>query len=181
MIRRALVAGLAVLAACTPFRGTLDRTEREKPTHGISTIVDVQVAKHDLYDRIVFTFDSLPVRSDTLAFEGGVPGYRIYYTPELQNLQCGSGRPIFAGGVPLLVQFQPAQAHDVQDGRPTVTWQDSTFGFPAINRVHLTCDFEADLQFLIGVRGSLGERPTHQYRVFEMDNRLVLDLEHGAQ
>jgi hypothetical protein len=165
------MACFVAMLACPlrPFTGTTEPTNIDRPEHGISTLLDVRVAKHRGYDRIVFEFDSSK-RDSMGVFEGGVPGYRIGY-PLIEVYQCGSGEPVFAHGTPLVVQLLPAQAHTTE-GKPTIQWRDSTFNLISVRRAQVICDFEADVQFLFGIQG------THPYRVLELDNRLVIDVLH---
>jgi hypothetical protein len=167
-----IILGLLWLTGCRPFKGSTDPVNVEKPQHGISTLLDVRVAQHNGYDRIVFEFDSTHHDQDNV-FEGGVPSYHIGY-PLIEVYQCGSGEPVFAGGTPFVVQFQPAQAHTVE-GKPTLGWRDQSFGFPAVRRAQVICDFEADVQFLFGIQG------THVFRVFELKGTMALGPDAGER
>ena len=71
----------------------------------------------------------------------------------------------------LAVQLTPAQAYDDR-GRATVRDRDRTPRLPLVRQLKLTCDFEGDVTWTLGVA-----RP-NRYRVMELSNpaRLVVDI-----
>lgn len=116
------------------------------------------------YDRVVFEFtgDSLP-------------GYRVQYTTGPVQ-RCGSGDPVTVAGTErLLVRFEPAQAHDEQ-GNPTppLAARHSAPGLPAVREMTLICDFEGQVEWVLGITAP------SPYRVSELaaPPRLVLDVGH---
>ena len=159
---------LPLLAACTSktdqFADTPppDRYEKPaKPGLGVVVLSKVRVAGHQGFDRVVFEFQG-----------GDVPGYRIAYVDKA--VQCGSGEPVKLAGEALLeVQLTPARAH-TEAGKPTVRNRERRLDFPSLKELESTCDFEADVTWVLG----LGSRKA--FRVLALTNpaRLVLDIKH---
>ena len=120
----------------------------------------VRTGRHDGYDRVVFEFADL------------VPGYLVERAVDPH--QCGSGNPIDIGApVALRVRFRSAVAH-TEEGRPTVADRDRRPGLAVLRTARLTCDFEGDVEWLLGL-----ERATEvRVLVLESPARLVLDLRH---
>lgn len=115
------------------------------------------------YDRVVFEFTG-----------DSVPGYVVEYATRPAQ-RCGSGDPVsVAGAGRLVVRFEPARAHDNQ-GHPSLTAREYTLDLPAVTEMKLICDFEGQVEWLLGVSA------TAQYRVTELTGpaRLVLDVRHS--
>jgi len=115
------------------------------------------------YDRVVFEFagDSLP-------------GYHIEYATR-PVVRCGSGDPVaVSGGGRLVVRFEPARAHDDQ-GNAAVAPLPRAMAprLPAVKELQLVCDFEGQVEWVLGVAA------TAPYRVTEAPPRLMLDVRHG--
>ena len=145
-----------------PFEGTTAPTMRRATITGLSTQTAVRAGRQQGFDRVVFEFGS-----------GGLPGYTIEYVGRPIR-QCGSGNAVsVAGSAWLRVGMTPARAHD-DDGQATVAERALSPGLPAVRALRLTCDFEAVLEWVIGV----DERKP--YRVLELRNpdRLVVDILH---
>jgi len=144
------------------FKGTDGITEKKQLNLKPVILKDVRTGVHGNFDRIVFEF-------------GGdvVPGYRIEYI-EKPARDCGAGEvvPISTNGI-LLIAIQPAQAHS-ESGVPTIANRQQAPGLPVLKEMKLICDFEADVQWLLGVAS------TNNYRVLELSNpaRLVIDVGH---
>ena len=163
LLRTASVALLALgpapaLAAQTGWAAGV--TERSHAGTGTTTLREVRVGQHRGFDRGVWEFAG-----------GRVPGYRILYVDRPVR-QCGSGHPVqLAGQGWLEVRLTPAQAHDDQ-GKPTVRDRERTPKLPLVRQLKLTCDFEGDVTWTLGVA-----RP-NRYRVLELSNpaRLVVDI-----
>ena len=103
------------------------------------------------YDRVVFEFTG-----------DSVPGYRVAYTTGPVQ-RCGSGDPVTVAGTGrLVVRFEPAQAHDAP-------------GLPAIRELTLVCDFEGQVEWVLGIAAPSA------YRVAELTQpaRLVLFVRHA--
>jgi hypothetical protein len=127
----------------------------------VATLQDVRVGRHDGFDRLVFEFDR------------NVPGYHLEYV-DRPAYACGSGEAVYLDGDAwLLVRFQPARAHN-DAGAATMAFRRATFEQPALREAAMTCDFEADVSWLLGMRAPAG------YRIVELGDppRLVLDLRH---
>jgi len=108
------------------------------------------------YDRVVFEFSG-----------DSVPGYRVRYTTGPVQ-RCGSGDPVAVAGTGrLLVRFEPAEAHEAQ--------RHSTPGLPAVRELTLICDFEGQVEWVLGIAAP------SLYRVSELGApaRVVLDVSHG--
>src|SRR6266487_1991762 len=113
------------------------------------------------YDRVVFELAG-----------DSVPGYRVEYAAgPVRN--CASGDVVsVAGSTRLVVHLEPARAHDDQ-GNPVPRQRDLVPGLPVVREVKLVCDFEGQVEWVLGL-------PAKQpYRVTELAGRLVLDVKQG--
>jgi len=145
-----------------PRAGTTGPTVRRGSITGVSTQTAIRVGRQEGFDRVVFEFGS-----------GGLPGYTIEYV-ERPIRQCGSGNAVsIAGAAWLRVAMTPARAHD-DAGNVTVAERTLAPALPAVRQLRLTCDFEARLEWVVGVSGR------KQYRVLELRNpdRVVVDILH---
>jgi hypothetical protein len=144
-----------------PFEGSTDRVQSD-PGRAIATQTDVRVARHDGFERIVFEFrDSLP-------------GYVIEYASD-QPMQCGSGDPVSVEGSAVLrVRFTPGVAHEMigENARVTVTRREWKPGLAVVREMKLTCDFEAELEWVLG----LSEKAPFRVITLLDPARVVLDL-----
>lgn len=127
------------------------------------TLRTVRTAAHENFDRVVFEFT-----------ESGLPGYRVAYV-EKPIRNCGAGEEVSVNGSAfLLIQILPANAH-TQTGEVTTSPQpERVFNLPVMKELKLLCDFEADVQWIVGVTSA------NRYRVMELLNpaRLVVDVKH---
>lgn len=115
------------------------------------------------YDRVVFEFTG-----------DSVPGYRVEYTTAPVQ-RCGSGDPVTVAGTGrLIVRFEPAQAHD-EHGNLAPAERHRTPGLTAVRELTLTCDFEGQVAWVLGIAAP------SEYRVSELTGpaRLVLDVRHA--
>jgi hypothetical protein len=125
------------------------------------TLREVRSARNEGFDRVVFQFDG-----------DQVPGYHIEYIDK-PVLKCGSGDPTAVAGQGWLqVRIQPAQAHE--NAQVTVAERERKPELPVLQELELTCDFEADVTWVLGVRSP------NKYRVLELHQptRLVVDIQH---
>lgn len=147
-----------------PFQGARDPVEAPAQGSGIPfpVLTDVRTGAHSDYDRITFEFDG-SLR----------PHYRVeYITPPATG--CGSGEPATIAGAALLqVRFTPANAHDEQ-GALTIDATEVTPALTTLLEAEETCDFEADVQWALGLSQEV------DFRVLELDNppRIAVDVGH---
>jgi hypothetical protein len=142
-----------------PPRTWTTQTTQVSRQSGVSTLRDVRVATHGGFDRVVFTF------------EGDVPGYHVEYV-DRPSYTCGSGEAVYLDGDAwLLVRMRPAQAH-TDAGEPTIGERRRRFGMPVLREGMMTCDFEADVSWVLGLTAPGG------YQLAELDkpSRLVVDV-----
>jgi len=136
--------------------------EHKAVPRAVALLTDVRAARHPGFDRIVFEFGS-----------GSPPGYHLEYIDKPVR-QCGSGEvtPI-AGDGWLEVRFEPADAH-TPSGAPTIAKRDRKVDLEVVKELEQTCDFEAHVTWVLGVR-----RPS-KYRVLALNQpvRLVVDVQH---
>ena len=147
----------------TGFAGTTSAVHRPRPGVPPRILRAVDAKVNPGYDRVTFEFtgDSLP-------------GYHVEYTSGPVR-RCGSGDPVVvAGAGRLVVRLEPAQAHD-ERGNAMFTERDRTLGLPAVKDMKLVCDFEGQVEWVLGVAVA------GPYRVSELAGpaRLVLDVRHG--
>jgi hypothetical protein len=144
------------------FEGTAGIEKKTRSELDPATLTEVRAALHKNFDRIVFEFSG-----------DAVPGYHIEYVDKPAR-QCGSGEPVSAtGDALLLIRVLPANAHNEQ-GQPTIENRELKLNLPVMKEAKLICDFEADVEWLVGVG-----KP-NKYRVLELLNpsRLVIDIKH---
>jgi hypothetical protein len=144
------------------FEGTSGTVVRDGAGKPVATLRDVRVAEHQGFDRVVFEFE-----------EETIPGYHVEYVDKPVRA-CGSGEPVaLAGDAWLEIRIQPARAHD-DEGRPTIAERDRMPGLRIVRQLRATCDFEADVTWVLGVASP------NRYRVLELRSpaRLVVDVKH---
>ena len=145
------------------FEGTTGVTEKKRSERPPVTLRTVRTATHENFDRVVFEFA-----------ESGLPGYRIAYVGKpVRN--CGAGAEVSVrGNASLLIQMLPANAHTQTGEVTTYPERERVLSLPVMKEMKLICDFEADVQWILGVASP---KP---YRVLELLNpaRLVVDVKH---
>jgi hypothetical protein len=132
------------------------------PPKEVALLSDVRAARHEGFDRIVFEFAG-----------GSPPGYHLEYIDKPVR-KCGSGdATAIAGDGWLEVRFEPANAHTTA-GAPAIAHRDQLVDMVVVKQLQQTCDFEAVVSWVIGVR-----RP-NPYRVLALNDptRLVVDVRH---
>ncbi len=137
-----------------------DTAVRRAAPAGQAVVTDASVGGHDEYDRFVLEFSDRQLPGYTVAFEPGTPR------------QCGSGAPVALSGTAVLtVSLRSAAAHDGA-GKPTVRERSLHPGLPVMRAVRLTCDFEGEVSWALGLAS---RRP---FRVFSLEGppRLVVDV-----
>lgn len=132
---------------------------------GVATLTAVRTAPRPALgvERVVFELDGATL-----------PAYRVEYV-EGPATQCGSGRSVpLAGDAVLVVRLHHTRAHAEREGAlvPTVTDRDRTLAQPVMKQLTLTCDFEGETTWALGLAG---RRP---FRVLELraPTRLVVDV-----
>jgi len=159
-------ATLASASQDTTFAGTTAPLQRLRPARaGVPAVMlrSVTAASARGYDRLVFELSS-----------DSAPGYRVEYAAGPVR-SCGSGDVVSVAGTQhLVVRFEPARAHDDQ-GNPIPQQRDLALGLPAVKQVKLVCDFEGQVEWVLGVATA------QPYRVTELAGpaRLLLDVKHG--
>jgi hypothetical protein len=121
---------------------------------------EIRTGQHPAFDRVVFEFEG-----------NRVPGYHVEYVDRPVRT-CGAGEVVQVEGYGyLLVQMMPAQAH-TNDGKPTIKQREIAPNLPLIKQLKILCDFEADVQWILGLSSP------NRYRVLELSNpaRLVVDV-----
>lgn len=143
-------------------RWTAGVTRERRPPAPPGILSEIRTARHEAFDRVVFTFAG-----------ERVPSYRIEYVDSPVH-QCGSGEPTpIAGDGQLSVSFTGARAHDAR-GRATVSERERKLSLPVLREVEITCDFEGEVTAVLGVAAP------NRYRVLELSGptRLVVDVRH---
>jgi len=163
-VRGAEAAVVATAQDTGTFAGTTGVVRRTRAPGAPPAILRaVRVTDEAGYDRVSFLFagDSLP-------------GYHVEYATRAV-VRCGSGNPVsIAGTARLLVRLEPAQAHD-ERGNATVGDRERAPGLPAIKEMKLVCDFEGQVEWVLGVAAAT------PYRILEAAGpaRLTLDVRHA--
>ena len=135
----------------------------QRPAAGAVTLVGVRAASHAGYDRVVFEFAG-----------GDRPWIHVEYVDRPVR-DCGAGEVVpLAGDAWLLVRFYPMNAHD-ESGQPTAGPREHAFRLPIVIEAKRTCDFEAVVEYVMGVTSP------NRYRVIELTGppRVVVDVRHG--
>ena len=146
-----------------PFQGTTAAIDKPGAAPPVYVLRAVRVGAQAGFDRVVFEF-----AGDT------TPGYRVEYADPPAR-ECGSGNEVSVmGGALLIVRLRPAKAHDDR-GNVTIAERARAPALPAVKEMKLICDFEAQVEWALGVAGRT------PYRVLELRGppRLVLDLRHA--
>lgn len=145
------------------FEGTAGSTEKKNPNAtGAAILKDVRSARHANYDRVVFEFEG-----------SQLPNFKIEYIDKPVRA-CGSGNVVpFAGDAWFSVRLSGANAH-TDAGEATVKDRVRSPNLPIVKDLKLICDFEAEVQWVMGVSSP------NKYRVLELKNpaRLVVDIRH---
>jgi hypothetical protein len=140
------------------FTGTLGTVHRSHAANHVNQILKVESSCCASFDRLVFFVDGIHQ-----------PTYTVKYAqPPFSD--CGSGNThAVPGSAFLTIKMTPAQGHG--NGQATVP-RETSLHCPNLKHLSVTCDFEADLTFVVGLNT---KKP---YRVIELQNptRLLLDV-----
>lgn len=158
-------------AAAEPAPGQPPAAPQEAWTAGVTdrvrtmprpvTLRDVRVGVNQGFDRLVLEF----LGSD-------VPGYRVEYVDRPVR-HCASGDAVSIAGDGLLaITLRGTQAHD-ERGEVTVSPRERRLQMPLVKEYEFTCDFEGEVQVVLGVASP------NRYRVTELQNptRLIVDVQ----
>lgn len=140
---------------------TAGRVDVQRTSPKSLTLREVREGLNEGFDRVVFQFDG-----------DQVPGYQLEYIDK-PIIKCGSGEPTdIAGQAWLQVRLVPAQAHE--GGNVTVAQRERKPKLPLIEEMKLTCDFEGEVTWVLGVKHP------NKYRIMELrePTRLVVDVQH---
>ena len=144
------------------FTGTAGITDKQYKVNSVAILKGVRTSENQNYDRIVFEF-----------YGNEIPSYHIEYIDKPVR-QCASGNvaPIKGDGG-LNIKFTPAQAHN-DNGQVTVKNREQLLNYKVIKEIEITCDFEAELNWVVGVASP------NKYRALELSNpaRIVIDIKH---
>ena len=128
-------------------------------------LADVQIGRHEGFDRVVFAFRG-----------NGVPGYRVEYV-DPPITEDASGKVVEVDGDAFLfVRMEPASAYDMEAGEASYTGparlDGSDAGTSEVQEVVKTGDFEAVLGWVIGLADEV------DFRVYTLTNpgRIVVDV-----
>ena len=144
----------------TDVAWTIGTTNTKRNVSGVTTLSAIRIAQQDTFDRFVLEFAGTEL-----------PSYHVEYV-DRPIRDCGPGDVVqVAGDAWLLIRLDPARAHDDQ-GRVTLEQRRAKPNLPILLEAHLICDFEAQVEWVLGVSSPLG------YRVSELTQpaRLVIDL-----
>lgn len=149
----------------TPGQFTAGIVAESRPGIEPVTLREVRAFSHEVFDRVVWEFDDL-----------NVPGYHLEYVDRPVR-ECGSGEVVeVAGEGWLRVRLEPARAHEFIGERAQVTVRDRDrrYDFPILRQLTIICDFEAQVEWVLGVSSP------NRYRVTELHEpaRLVVDVLH---
>jgi hypothetical protein len=127
---------------------------------GVAGLASVRSARHADFDRVVIEFSG-----------DDLPDYHVEYV-DRPIRQCGSGHVVEVPGDGwLAIRLEPARAHD-DEGRATLENRLVRPDLPNVVEIRLICDFEAHVDWVLGVRSP------NPFRVLELHEpmRLVIDV-----
>ena len=160
---RRLTIGLAaaVLAGGTVTTGafahsTTSTTAKVVTRHPSPTpaVTGVRWASHTGYDRVVFDID------------GGAPGYDVRYVTSPAT--CAKGDAVNLGTARYLqVKLTPATAHSLSNTTRSPY-------LPTLKKLRKTCDFEADVTYVLGLDHKAGFHVT----TLTGGTRIYVDIAH---
>jgi hypothetical protein len=127
---------------------------------------DVDLARHEGYDRVVFRF------------KNAVPGYRVAYV-EPPLTEDGSGAPVKVDGTAFVsVRMEPASGFDLETGEGVLVYKGprrisgEDAGTSVVRELVRTGDFEAVLTWAVG----LGDKVDFRVLTLEDPPRLAVDF-----
>jgi hypothetical protein len=155
------------------FEGSLAAVERAAQADVVQTLMAVRSARHEGFDRIVFEFAPQPAKPGKSGGPIALPGYHVSFIDKPAR-DCGSGEPFWlAGDAWLEVRMSGVNAH-TEAGSPTIAVRKQLTDLPVLAELRQTCDFEAMVTWVLGVRSP------NRFRVLELNDppRIVVDVAH---
>lgn len=146
------------------FKGIVGISEKKRADIEPVLLKAVRTGRHESFDRVVFEFEG-----------NVVPGYQIEYVDKPVR-DCGQGAVVpIAGDGFLMIRLQPSNAH-TEAGEASVQNRQQTPNLPILKELKLICDFEAEVQWILGLASP------NRYRVLELTSpaRLVVDIAHKS-
>ncbi|MFF7214718.1 hypothetical protein ACFZAU_29955 [Streptomyces sp. NPDC008238] len=158
-------AAAAPAAVCPTGWGSLPKSGTDAD---LGALTDIRAGRHECYDRVVF--DVPTAGTDAI-------GYTVQYVDAVH--QDGSGRVIPVSGGAIIEIRVAAPSYDPQTGAATYPGRagrtlpgvDLT-GYRTFRDARFASSFEGDTQVGLGVRARL------PFRVFQLPDRLVVDVAH---
>ncbi|MEU4098396.1 hypothetical protein [Streptomyces sp. NPDC026673] len=153
------------VSACPTGWGSLSKSAADAE---LGSLTDIRTGRHECYDRMVF--DVPTTGPDAI-------GYTVQYVDAVY--QDGSGRLIPVSGGAIIEIRVAAPSYDPETGGATYPGRagrplpgvDLT-GYRTFRDAKFASSFEGDTQVGLGVRARL------PFRVFELSDRLVVDVAH---
>lgn len=172
MLRKAIVSVLVVLAGMvvTPASAapaacgiTWGSGAKTSPDLTSAPMTGLRAGQHDCYDRLVFDL------------RGTAAGYQVSYVDAVYEDPTANPVPLRGGAKLQVTVFAPA--YD-ENGNPTYHYADRTelvnvTGYQTFRQVAWAGSFEGTATVGLGVRARL------PFRVFTVDNRVVVDVAHS--
>ena len=138
------------------------KSELARSSSESGELIKARAAKNKTYDRVVFEF------------KDKIPGYKIefskppFYYGESDNAVKVAGKSF------VRVTFSSTNAHDTETGKNILSYKKGKLGLPVVQETTVIYDFEAMVEFVIGLKQS------KDFRVTQLQNpaRIIIDFKH---
>ncbi|GJF31249.1 hypothetical protein KNE206_39490 [Kitasatospora sp. NE20-6] len=161
-------APAAAVTTCPTGWGSLPKAA--SGTGGQHALTNIRTGQQPCFDRMVLDIPG--------ASSSALVGYHVQYVSTLY--QDGSGKPLPIAGGAVLEIVAVAPAYDPATGSPTYPAHAgqalpgvNLAGYSTFRDAKFASSFEGQTQVGLGVRARL------PFRVFQLDNRLVVDVAHS--
>ena len=156
----------AAATQCDTYWGSLSK---DSSASSFQPLVNIRTGEDPCYDRMVL---DLPGTSALLPV-----GYHVHYVDALEQDPSGEPIPVAGGAILEIVVRAPSYGPNYTPTYPGRVGQplpgvDIT-GYRTFVDTRFASTFEGDTQLGLGVRARL------PFRVFQLDNRLVIDVAHS--